>query len=166
MGEDRPSLLRLLGSKNNPTCSVHFRPSLPVVMMGHEGEAWLQVSSQGFLQQHRIHCTKPTGFRHQDDIQLLQDSLGAQQAPSGLWTVFQVCIGATGTGKAANLVVAWATFWLKSSLSLSQRKILKGSCKNAGIVSSKHGPSKSRRMTILQSHNAKHNHHTAMQVLA
>jgi hypothetical protein len=96
-------------------------------MMGHEGEARLQVSSQGFLQQHRIHCTKPTGFRHQDDIQLLQDRLGAQQAPSGLWTVFEVCFGATGTGKAANLVVAWATFWLKSSLSVttkdSERKL-------------------------------------------
>ena len=88
--------------------------------MGHKGEARLQVSSQGFLQQHRIHCTKPPGFGHQHNIQLLQNGLGAQQAPRGLRTVFQVGIGATGTSKAANLVVAWATVWLKSWLSLSQ----------------------------------------------
>ena len=39
-------------------------------------------------------------------IQLLQDSLGAQQAPRGLRTIFQVGLAATSTGKAANLVVA------------------------------------------------------------
>ena len=74
--------------------------------MGHKGEARLQVSSQGFLQQHRIHCTKPPGFGHQHNIQLLQNGLGAQQAPRGLRTIFQVGLAVPGPRQAADLVVA------------------------------------------------------------